>query len=65
MNCLIDAIAIGIMTSEDVGSKIINAREERDRFVEQLKETPVENVVALHPSALARYEEQLKSLGRP
>jgi len=63
MDRLIDAIAKGIMTPEDVGTKIIEARTERDRIIKKQAEAkPIENVVALHPMALARYEQQLQAL---
>ena len=51
------------MTPEDVGTAIAEARKERDQIKAKLQEAPpVENIVALHPAALKKYEQQLGAL---
>ncbi|MDR3570967.1 MAG: recombinase family protein [Candidatus Pacebacteria bacterium] len=63
MDRLIDAVAKGILTPELVRSKIKDADREREQILEKLSQVDtVENVVVLHPTALARYERQLCDL---
>lgn len=60
---LVDAIAKGLSDPMLLGPSSTALNEERKRVRAELATMPeAPNVVALHPAALARYEEQLESL---
>jgi site-specific DNA recombinase len=60
---LVDAIAKGLGDPAVLGPKSTTLNEERKRLRAELEAAPdTPEVVALHPTVLARYEKQLASL---
>lgn len=60
---IIDAVAGGFLTKEDIGNKVRVLREEQELIRNELETVPpVVDTVALHPVALRRYEEKLINL---
>jgi hypothetical protein len=60
---LVDAIAKGLGDPAVLGPKSTTLNEERKRLTAELETAPATpDVVALHPAALARYEQQLQRL---
>lgn len=61
---LVEAIAAGAGEFPEVHEKLIEARIERDRLVEELASTEAERIIALHPTVASDYRAAVEGLDR-
>ncbi len=63
LNRLVDALADGIATASSIKDRLLELESEKSRVEAEIAETQPElDTVALHPTAMARYLEQIENL---